>query len=120
MQEGDEAMQEKRHRSFMSFGMSLGLVLVLLGVVLFLFTQDVLSGKEVGAYFLLGLGAILFIDVVVRYAQPGRRFFMGCRITTSLVLLAAGGAVLGGIGDWWPLIIILVGAGLLINTLLRR
>jgi len=113
-------MNEKRRRDFMSFGMFLGLVLLLLGVVLFLSTQDVLSDKEVLAYFLLGLGAIFFIDVVARYAQLGRRSFMWCRTTTSLVLLSAGGAVLGGIGDWWPLIIILVGAGLLINTLLRR
>jgi hypothetical protein len=113
-------MKEKKRWSFMSFGMFLGLVLLLLGVVLFLSTQDVLSDKEVLSYFLLGLGAIFFIDWMARYAQPGRRSFMWCRITTSLVLLAAGGAVLGGIGDWWPLIIILVGAGLLINTLLRR
>ena len=113
-------MREKRRRSFMPFSMFVGLVLVLLGVVLFLSTQDVLSDKEVLAYFLLWLAAIFFIDVMARYAQPDRRSFMWCRITTSLVLLSAGGAVLGGIGDWWPLIVILVGAGLLINTLLRR
>ncbi len=113
-------MIEKKRRTFMSFSMFVGLVLILLGVVLFLLTQDVLSYREVLAYFLLGLGAIFFIGVMARYAQPSRRSFMWCRITTSLVILSAGGAVLGGIGEWWPLIVILVGAGLLINTLLRR
>jgi hypothetical protein len=113
-------MIEKRRRTLMSFSTFVGLVLVLLGVVLFLLTQDVLSDTEVLAYFLLGLGVIFLIDTIARYVQPYRRSFMWCRLTTSLVLMSAGGAVLGGIGDWWPLIVILVGAGLLINALLRR
>jgi hypothetical protein len=36
----------------------------------------------------------------------------------ALLMLSAGGAVLGGIGSWWPLIVILVGVGILLNALL--
>jgi hypothetical protein len=104
--------------SFMSFTILIGLEVILLGVVLFLWAQDVLTDKETLAYFLLGLGGIFFFDTMTRYARLGPRTFMGCRITISLVLLSAGGAVLGGIGTWWPLIIILIGAALLLNAFL--
>ncbi len=111
-------MKEVKHRRVWSYGMVLGLELLLIGVVLFLWARDVLSVRETLAYFLFGMGAISLFDVVARYAQLAPRRFMWCRLMFALLLLSAGGAVLGGIGAWWPLIVILVGVGILVNALL--
>jgi len=113
-------MREVNRRRIWSYSVIIGLELVLLGVILFLWEQDKLSVDEVVGYFLLGMGAISFFDTMARYAQLAPRRFMCCRITMALLLLSAGGAVLGGIGAWWPLIVILVGVGILINTLIRN
>ncbi|MBM3155672.1 MAG: hypothetical protein FJ004_00100 [Chloroflexi bacterium] len=117
-EKGAKVVNRSGRRNFMSFSVLIGLEIILLGVVLFLWAQDILSDKETLAYFLLGLGGIFLLDAIARYARLGPRSLMWCRITVSLVLLSAGGAVLGGIGTWWPLIIILIGAALLLNSLL--
>jgi hypothetical protein len=117
-EKGFKPVNKTRRSSFMSYTVLIGLEIILVGIVLFLWAQDVLTDKETLAYFLLGLGGIFFIDTIMRYARLGPRTFMWCRITISLVLLSAGGAVLGGIGTWWPLIIILIGAAFLLNAFL--
>ena len=111
-------MKEVKRRRVWSYGMILGLELLLIGVILFLWARDVLSAKETLAYFLFGMGAISLFDTVARYAQFAPRRFMWCRLMFAFLLLSAGGAVLGGIGSWWPLIVILVGVGILLNALL--
>jgi hypothetical protein len=111
-------MEEVKHRRVWSYGMIVGLELLVIGVVLFLWARDVLTVRETLAYFLFGMGAISLFDTVARYAQLAPRRFMWCRLMLALLMLSAGGAVLGGIGDWWPLIVILVGVGILLNALL--
>ena len=111
-------MKEVKRRRVWSYGMIVGLELLLMGVILFLWARDVLSVRETLAYFFFGMGAISLFDTVARYAQLAPRRFMWCRLMLALLLLSAGGAVLGGIGAWWPLIVILVGVGILLNALL--
>ena len=111
-------MKEAKRRRVWSYSMLLGLELLLIGVVLFLWARDVLTVRETLAYFLFGMGAISLFDVVARYLQLAPRRFMWCRLMFAFLLLSTGGAVLGGIGAWWPLIVILVGVGILLNALL--
>ena len=111
-------MREVKHRRVWSYGMIVGLELLVIGVVLFLWARDVLSVRETLSYFLFGMGAISLLDVSARYAQLAPRRFMWCRLMFAFLLLSSGGAILGGIGDWWPLIVILVGVGILLNALL--
>jgi len=98
--------------------MIVGLELLVIGIVVFLWARDVLTVRETLAYFLFGMGAISLFDVLARYARLAPRRFMWCRLMLAFVLLSSGGAVLGGIGNWWPLILILVGVGILVNALL--
>ena len=111
-------MKEVKRRRVWSYSMVLGLELLVIGVVLFLWSRDVLTVRETLSYFLLGIGAISLFDVVARYLQLAPRSFMWCRLMFALLVLSTGGAVLGGIGDWWPLIVILVGVGILLNAML--
>jgi hypothetical protein len=96
----------------------MGLELLLVGVVLFLWARDALTVRETLACFFLGQSAIALFDIVARYLQLAPRRFMWFRIMFLFLMLSIGGAILGGIGAWWPLIIILVGVGILVNALL--
>lgn len=119
VEKGVKVMKEKKRHSFItSLSIFLGLFWVLVGVVLLLWTQDIATWRETLAYFLLGLGAIFLLNTTVHYIA-GPRSFMCFRLSISLFFLSAGGAVLGGISSWWPLIPILVGVGILLNLLLN-
>ena len=111
-------MKEVKHRRVWSYSMIVGLELLVIGVVVFLWARDVLSVRETVAYFLFGIGVVSLFDVVARYIQLAPRRFMWCRLMLAFVLLSTGGAVLGGIKAWWPLIVILVGVGILVNAVL--
>jgi hypothetical protein len=62
-------MKEVKRRRVWSYGMIVGLELLLIGVILFLWARDVLSVRETLAYFLFGMGFISLFDTVARYAQ---------------------------------------------------
>lgn len=111
-------MREVKHRRLWSYSMMMGLKLLLIGIILFLWAKDWLSDWDTLAYFLLGMGIISSLDVVVRYLHLAPRRFMWCRVMFTFILLSSGGAVLGGFSEWWPLIIILVGVGILVNAVL--
>jgi hypothetical protein len=117
-EKGAKSADRRTAYTLLSYTVLIGLEIILLGVILFLWAQDVISDRETLAYFLLGMGGIFFLDTMTRYILRGPRIFTFFRITVSLVFLSAGGAVLGGIGTWWPLIIILAGAAVLLNALL--
>jgi hypothetical protein len=115
----DEEMQEKWRRDPIS-GVFFGLILVLLGVVFFLAAQDWISWGDWWKYFIIGLGVIFLIEVLVRYTRPAYRRPISGRLIAGLVLICIGAAFIGGIGDWWPLILIIVGLAILLNVWLRE
>ncbi len=118
-EKGVKVMKERKPHSFItSVTIFLGLFWVLVGVVLLLWTHDIATWKETLAYFFLGLGAIFLLNTTVHYVM-GPRSFMCIRLSISFLFLSAGGAVLGGIESWWPLIPILFGVGILLNLLLN-
>lgn len=115
VEKGAKAPKERKRHSFItSVTIFVGLFLILVGVVLLLWTQDIADWEETLGYFFLGLGAIFLLNTTTHYIM-GSRSFMCARLTISLFFLSAGGAVLGGIVSWWPLIPIMVGVGILIN-----
>ena len=115
----DEGMQEKWRRDPIS-GLFFGLILVVVGVVLFLSMQGLISWDDWWKYFIIGLGCIFLIEVLVRYTRPAYRRPVFGRLITGLILICVGVAFLTGIGNWWPLILIVIGLAILFNTFLRR
>jgi hypothetical protein len=119
VEKGVRVMKEKRRYSFItSLSLALGLFLILIGVVLLLWAQDIATWDEALGYFFLGSGVIYLLDTTVHYVM-GPRSFMWYRLTTSFLFLSTGGAILGGIASWWPLIPILLGVGILLNLLIN-
>lgn len=99
-------------------GLFPGLVLVLLGVILFLSNRGTLSWGDTGwQFFLIGLGGIFLLDGLVHYAW--RRGGAG-RFIPGIILVLVGAAFLIGFSDWWPLILVGVGVAILLGMLFRQ
>ena len=67
-----------------------------------------------------GAGLIILLEAAVRLFVPAYRRPVGGSVIFGIILIAIG---LGDIISWnlfWPLIIILIGAGLLLRSLLGR
>lgn len=95
-----------------------GLILILLGALFLVFTMGWISWVEWWKYLLVGLGVIFLIDSSVRYAQGGRGVFG--RLVAGIVLVSIGVAFVIGIGNWWPIILIVVGVIVIVARLVRR
>jgi len=97
-----------------------GLILVLLGVLFLLSEMDKIRWSEWWAYFLVGLGAILIIDALFRATSPEGRKGVWGKVVAGLILMAIGGAHLVGFEEWWPLILIALGVGVLVSGFTKR
>jgi len=97
-----------------------GLILILLGVLFLMSEMDRISWTDWWAYFLVGLGAIFLVEALLRAFSPDSHRAIGGRIVAGLILVVIGGSHLIGLEHWWPLVLIVVGFGVLISAFLRR
>jgi len=105
------------------------LVLIWLGVV-FLAVQNpetvrlpiILNWDNAWAVFLMGLGALLLLEALLRLVlSPGRRVISPLIWGIILLIVGAAGLFPGmGLEKLWPLALIAGGIGLLITNVLRR
>jgi len=115
----EEGVQEKWRRDPIS-GVVFGLILLVLGVLLTLAVQDLVSWDDWWKYFIIGIGVIFLIEVLVRYTKPAYRRPMFGRFIAGLILICVGVAFIGGFGNWWPLIIVAVAVAILLKILFGR
>ena len=101
-------------------GLLPGLILILLGILLFLATQGSLPWDIWWQYLLIGLGAVFIFDGLAHYLNPSYRDTAFGRFIPGVILLFVGIAFVYGFGRWWPLVLIAAGIIVLINLLLRR
>lgn len=97
-----------------------GLILILLGVLFLLSEMDKIGWSDWWAYFLVGLGAILIIDALFRATSAEGRKGVWGKVVAGLILAAIGGAHLVGFEEWWPLIFIALGVGVLVSGFTKR
>jgi divalent metal cation (Fe/Co/Zn/Cd) transporter len=97
-----------------------GLILILLGVLFLLTEMGRIGWANWWAYFLVGLGGIFLLEALIRAFSPEGRKGAGGRVIAGLILAVIGGAHLVGFEEWWPLILIAVGVGVLISGFLRK
>jgi hypothetical protein len=109
----------KKYREPMR-GLFWGLALILLGVLFFATSQNWISWDRWWQYLLIGLGAIFLIDAWVQYTNPATRFGTLGRLVSGIILITIGGSFLIGIENWWPLILIILGIGILVNFAMHR
>ena len=101
-------------------GLFWGLILILLGVLLFAATQNWLAWDRWWQLFLVGLGIIFLIDALVRYLNPSSRFGIFGRVITGVILIIIGSAFYFGMEAWWPLILIGIGLAILLRFIIYR
>ena len=97
-----------------------GLILILLGVLFLLSEMGRLGWSDWWAYFLVGLGAIFIVEALVKAASADGRKGTGGKVIAGAILMVIGGAHLVGFEDWWPLLLIAAGIGVLISGFTRR
>lgn len=118
-QRGEYYMHGRRHHRDRTSAVLGGVIIILVGVLLFLASWGILSWDTWWQYLILGIGIILLIDSVIRYPQQGSAGFRFGRLIAAIVLIGVGAAFLLGSVAWWPLIIVVVGVVVVVVALLR-
>jgi hypothetical protein len=114
-----EERRERRNRDPLR-GLFWGLVLVLVGVLLFINVRSGVGWDELWKYLLIGLGAIFIIDGLAHYWNPSYHYSSFGRFIPGIVLIFVGIAFLFNLTQWWPIVLIAVGVAILISILFRR
>jgi hypothetical protein len=97
-----------------------GLILILLGVLFLLTEMGRIPWADWWAWFLVGLGAIFLLEALLRAFSVEGRCGISGRLTAGLILALIGGSHLLGLMEWWPLILIAVGIGVLVSAFLKK
>ena len=98
-----------------------GLFLILVGGLLLAGNQGWLSQGAGWSYFIIGLGAILIIGFFVRYFGILANRWSGVGgLIAGVALVLIGVAFLYGFGNWWPLVLLVVGIGILASGIVNR
>lgn len=101
-------------------GLLPGLILIVVGVLLFLTTRGTLSWGTWWQYLLIGLGVVFILDGLAHYYNPALRDIGFGRFIPGIILLFVGLAFVFGFDRWWPLAIIAAGIIILLNVFFRR
>lgn len=101
-------------------GLLPGLILIVVGSLLFLTVQNVLSWGTWWQYLLIGLGVVFLIDGLAHYVNPRLREIGFGRFIPGIILLFVGLAFVFGFSRWWPLAIIAAGIIVLLTVIVRR
>ncbi len=97
-----------------------GLILILLGSLLYLGENNLLSLTTATwwAYFLMGLGIIIIAVGLVRYGQ--RRYFMGSFIGGAILIAVGLTGVVSSFSYVWPLILVVLGLAVIAAAMTGR
>ena len=118
-QEKDEKSQDEKWRHDPLGRVISGLIVIAVGAMFLLATQDKIAWEDWWAYFLLALGGVFIFEVLVRSVIPAYRRPVFGKLIAGLVLIAIGASNIYGLVSWWPLIIIGVGVIILFGGLFR-
>ncbi len=98
-------------------GIGWGLVLILIGALVFADNQGWLRGETGWLYFAIGLGTIFIVGFLVRWLRnPGNFGGSLGGLVAGLSLVYVGAAFLLGFGNWWSVVFILIGIGYLVKA----
>ena len=125
-EKGRPAERERRHdekgekyRRDPFAAIFIGLIIIWAGLLWFLRGQGILVLGEWWQWFLVGLGGIFILDRLIRYASPVHRRPVFGRIVVGLILICIGISFIYGVQTWWPLIVIIIGAAIVIYAIHR-
>ncbi len=89
------------------------LIIIWVGVV-FLLSNMIEDWENSWAWIMAGIGALIFLEVVVRLVMPAYRRPVGGRVVLATIFLIGGTSNLVNV-DLWPLILIAIGVVMLLG-----
>jgi hypothetical protein len=99
-------------------GIGWGLVFILIGALIFADNQGWIKNGAGWWYFVIGLGGIFIIGFLARFlTRNTNRWSSFGGLVVGACLIYVGLAFLYGFADWWPLVLIPVGVGILVKAL---
>jgi fatty acid desaturase len=117
--EKDEKSQEEKWRRDPFGRVIFGLIVIAVGILLLLASQDIISWDIWWAYLLMALGGIFIFEALIRSLMPAYRRPVSGKMIAGIVLIAVGAFNIYGWVSWWPVIIICVGVFILFSALFR-
>ncbi len=119
---GEEETQKENAKMERTWsGIGWGLVLILIGILVFADNHDWLRSGVGWLYFVIGVGVIFIIGFLVRSLRNTAN--VGSSIgglILGMSLVYVGAAFLFGFGNWWPIVFILIGFGYLVKAAWQR
>jgi hypothetical protein len=100
--------ESRRNRPF--HGLFGGLALILIGALFLANQLSWISGDTWWKWLLIGLGAIMTTSWLVLNRKPEYRHWGRGRFIWGIALVVLGILFLAGFSQWWPIVIIGVGA----------
>jgi hypothetical protein len=119
---GAPQSQHSQHRNYRDRvgRLFFGLTIIWLGVSFLLREHNFLYHSNWWTYFVFGLGIIFIAEAIVRMIRPEfKRPYLGKMIAGS-ILVALGASNIYGMQDWWPVILIVAGAAIILLTFQRK
>lgn len=117
--EKDEKSHEEKWQRDPLGRVIFGLIVIAVGVLLLLASQDKIAWDIWWAYLLMALGVIFIFESLIRSIMPAYRRPVSGKLIAGIVLIAIGAINIYGLVSWWPLIIICVGVFILFSALFR-
>jgi hypothetical protein len=98
-------------------GIGWGLFFILIGSLFIADNQGWLQEANGWSYFAIGVGGIFILEFLVRYSGFHHNHGSGLgSLVIGLALVYIGVASIFGFGDWWPLTLVLIGIGYLVES----
>lgn len=118
-QKNENKKEQKHHSHDPLSRVRGGLILILLGILFLLASLDRIMWADWWAYFILGLGAILILEGLLRIMIPAYSEKVTGKLIGGTVLVVIGAFHLFGVVTWWPVILIVVGVVIVLSSFRR-
>lgn len=97
-----------------------GLILIWLGISFYLVQTHYFGWTEWWPYFIMGIGVVLIVQAVIRYSTLRSRGPAMGPLIGGTALLIIGLAGIAGMEDWWPFVLIVIGAVIILAGVTAR
>ena len=113
--------QEKGRGGDLAGAITGGLILILLGILLYYATlgTTVITFGNFWQYFIIGVGVILVIQGIIRYGEKGIPY-LGSFIGGAVMIVIGLAFISSANTNLWPLILVVLGAAAIISAFTTR
>lgn len=113
-QDIEKSKDQKPERDSLS-GIMMGVMFIAAGVLFYLYEQRIIFDWV--WWLIFAIGAVLLIESFIRLTVDRFRKPVTANVIWGVILIGFASTQIYRVDDWWPLILIAVGVGFIINSL---